>query len=188
MSYQVWHLTWPLKNKGVWKTEKASRAAIPQWLEPKPPHRKLTRRKKVEGSVPDKEASYNSRITTKWSGDRQSPRKRIQNNDSKDDPGSWKRNGGKDEGARNVQQRSRRTKKQTRVNNTVSEMTAILKGINSRITEAEDWISNLEDRVVEITAAEQNKEKQQQQKMTIGATLNTQMTFGATLNAQMFAF
>ena len=67
-------------------------------------------------------------------------------------------------------------------------MTAILKGINSRITEAEDWISNLEDRVVEITAAEQNKEKQQQQKMTIGATLNAQMTFGATLNAQMFAF
>ena len=37
-------------------------------------------------------------------------------------------------------------------------------GINSRITEAEEWISNLEDRVREITAAEQNKEKQQQQK------------------------
>ena len=32
-----------------------------------------------------------------------------------------------------------------------------LKGINSRITEAEEWISDLEDRRVEFTAAEQNK-------------------------------
>ena len=41
--------------------------------------------------------------TTKWSGNRQSFRKRIQNNDSKDDPGSQKKNGGKDlEDARNV--------------------------------------------------------------------------------------
>ena len=34
-----------------------------------------------------------------------------------------------------------------------------LEGINSRITEAEEWISELEDRMVEITAKEQNKEK-----------------------------
>ena len=34
-----------------------------------------------------------------------------------------------------------------------------LEGINSRITEAEEWISNLEDRMVELTATEQNKEK-----------------------------
>ena len=32
-------------------------------------------------------------------------------------------------------------------------------GINSRITEAEEWISDLEDKIVEITTAEQNKEK-----------------------------
>ena len=32
-------------------------------------------------------------------------------------------------------------------------------GINSRITEAEEWISELEDEMVEITAREQNKEK-----------------------------
>ena len=32
-------------------------------------------------------------------------------------------------------------------------------GINSRITEAEERISDLEDKIVEITAAEQNKEK-----------------------------
>ena len=34
-----------------------------------------------------------------------------------------------------------------------------LEGINSRINEAEEQISELEDRVVEITATEQNKEK-----------------------------
>ena len=32
-------------------------------------------------------------------------------------------------------------------------------GINSRITEAEEWISDLEDKIVKITAIEQNKEK-----------------------------
>ena len=39
--------------------------------------------------------------------------------------------------------------KQTEVNDT-------LEGINRRITEAEEWINALEDRLVEITAAEQN--------------------------------
>ena len=34
-----------------------------------------------------------------------------------------------------------------------------LEGINSRITEAEERISDLEDRMVKFTAAEQNKEK-----------------------------
>ena len=34
-----------------------------------------------------------------------------------------------------------------------------LEGINSRINEAEERISELEDRLVEITAAKQNKEK-----------------------------
>ena len=34
-----------------------------------------------------------------------------------------------------------------------------LEGINSRITEAEERISDLEDKIVEITSAEQNKEK-----------------------------
>ena len=32
-----------------------------------------------------------------------------------------------------------------------------LEGIDSRITEAEEWISDLEDRMVEITAMEQSK-------------------------------
>ena len=34
-----------------------------------------------------------------------------------------------------------------------------LEGINSRITEAEERINDLEDKIVEITTAEQNKEK-----------------------------
>ena len=33
-----------------------------------------------------------------------------------------------------------------------------LEAINSRITEAEERISDLEDKIVEITTAEQNKE------------------------------
>ena len=44
------------------------------------------------------------------------------------------------------------------MNNTITEMKNTLEGIN-RITEAEEWISGLEDRMVEFTAAEQKKEK-----------------------------
>ena len=36
-------------------------------------------------------------------------------------------------------------------------MNNTLKGINSRITEAEEWINDLGDRMVEITAKDQNK-------------------------------
>ena len=85
-------------------------------------------------------------------GDRHPSRKRIQNNDSEDDPGSRKKNEGKDqEDAQNVYQRPRRTEKQTEINNTLG-------GINSRITEAEQ-INDLEDRMVELTATEQNIKK-----------------------------
>ena len=45
------------------------------------------------------------------------------------------------------------------MNNTITEMKNTLEGINSRITEAEEWINDLEDRMVEISAAKQNKEK-----------------------------
>ena len=45
------------------------------------------------------------------------------------------------------------------MNNTITEMKNKLEGINSRITEAEEWISDLEDRMVEFIATEQNKEK-----------------------------
>ena len=45
------------------------------------------------------------------------------------------------------------------MNNTITGMKNIQEGIDSRITEAEERISDLEDRMVEFTAVEQNKEK-----------------------------
>ena len=45
------------------------------------------------------------------------------------------------------------------MNNTISEIKNSLQGINSRITEAEEQKSDLEDKIVEITTTEQNKEK-----------------------------
>ena len=38
-------------------------------------------------------------------------------------------------------------------------------GIHRRITEAEAWINNLEDRMVGITTTEQNTEKRMEKKM-----------------------
>ena len=49
--------------------------------------------------------------------------------------------------------------KQTMMNNTIDEIKTSLEGINGRINEAEEQISDLEDKIVEITTAEQNKEK-----------------------------
>ena len=45
------------------------------------------------------------------------------------------------------------------MNDRKTEINNTLEGINSRVTEAKEWISELEDTVVEITATEQNKEK-----------------------------
>ena len=49
--------------------------------------------------------------------------------------------------------------KQTVMNSTINEIKNSLEGINSRKTEAQEWISDLEDKIVEKTTAEQNKEK-----------------------------
>ena len=51
------------------------------------------------------------------------------------------------------------TKDPEELKNKQKEMNNTLEGINSRITEAEELISDLEDRVVEIIAAKQNIEK-----------------------------
>ena len=50
------------------------------------------------------------------------------------------------------------------MNNTITEMKNTLEGINSRITEAEKRISDLEGIRVEFTAAEQNEEKRMKKK------------------------
>ena len=45
------------------------------------------------------------------------------------------------------------------MNNTINEIKHSLEGIHSRITEAKERISDLKDKIVEITTTEQNKEK-----------------------------
>ena len=46
------------------------------------------------------------------------------------------------------------------MNNTITEMKTTLEGINSRITEAEERISDLEDRMVEYNAMDTIKKKE----------------------------
>ena len=48
--------------------------------------------------------------------------------------------------------------KHTETNNKINEIKNMLEGINNRISEVE-WISELEDKMVEITSEEQNKVK-----------------------------
>ena len=50
------------------------------------------------------------------------------------------------------------------MNNQITEMKNTLETINSRKTEAEEQIIELEERVVEIIATEQNKEKRNKRK------------------------
>ena len=51
------------------------------------------------------------------------------------------------------------TKDLEELKNKQTEMNNTLEGINSRITEAEEQVNDLKDKMVEITAAEQNIEK-----------------------------
>ena len=46
------------------------------------------------------------------------------------------------------------------MNNTINEIKNSLEGIKSRITEAEEWISDQEYKIVEITTAERIKKKE----------------------------
>ena len=49
--------------------------------------------------------------------------------------------------------------KHTETNNTITKIKNTLEGINTRISEAEEWISKMEDKMVGITSEEQNKVK-----------------------------
>ena len=51
-------------------------------------------------------------------------------------------------------------KSQYIMNNAINEITNTLEGTNSRITEAEDRISVVEDRMVEINEAEREKKSE----------------------------
>ena len=56
------------------------------------------------------------------------------------------------------------TKDLEELKNKPTEMNKTLEGINSRITEAEEQINDRKDRMVEITATEQNIEKNNEHK------------------------
>ena len=42
------------------------------------------------------------------------------------------------------------------MNNAITEIKNTLEGTNSRVSEAEEWMSELEDGMVEVTAMDQN--------------------------------
>ena len=63
--------------------------------------------------------------------------------------------------------------KQTNMHNTTNKTKNSLEGIDSRITEAEEWISDLEDKIVEITVEEQSKEKRMEEMRTVSETSGT---------------
>ena len=58
-------------------------------------------------------------------------------------------------------------------NNTITEIKNTLEGINSRISETEEWISELEDKMVEITSEEQNKVKRMKELRIVSETSGT---------------
>ena len=68
-------------------------------------------------------------------------------------------------------------RKQAMMDNTTNEIKNTLEGIYSRITEAKERTSDLKDKIVEITTAEQNKEKRMKRTEDslrhIWTTLNT---------------
>ena len=70
--------------------------------------------------------------------------------------------------------------KNKHTNNTITEIKNTLEGINSRMSEAEEWISELEDKIVEITSEDQNKVKRMKR------TKDSQETSGAISNALIF--
>ena len=66
------------------------------------------------------------------------------------------------------------------MDNAIIEFKNILEGTNSRVTEAEDSISEAEDRMVEINEAERKKEKELKEKR------KTSEISGAMLNSPTF--
>ena len=54
-------------------------------------------------------------------------------------------------------------------------MNNTLEGIHSRKTEAEEWISELEDRMVELTTVEQNKENKRKKNILMLLTMYMRM-------------
>jgi len=74
------------------------------------------------------------------------------------------------------------------VNDAITEIKSTLEGTNSRITEAEESISVVEDRMVEINEAERKKEKRIKRNENRDLILRTETseTSGTMLNAPTF--
>ena len=68
---------------------------------------------------------------------------------------------------------------QSIVNNEITEIEITLDNRNSSVTEAEKRLSELEDRMLEINEAEQEKKKERE-------TKTTSETYGTMLNAPIF--
>ena len=96
--------------------------------------------------------------TAKLWGDGQFTWKGIQSVESKDDSRSRKKNGDPDGELKEMFTKELEDLK-NKMNSTIAKMNNKREGINGRLMEAGEWISEMEDRVVEITAAEKNKEK-----------------------------
>ena len=64
------------------------------------------------------------------------------------------------------------------MNNAITETKSTLEGTNSRITEAKDWINEVEDRMVEINEAERKKDLKEMR--------TTSETSGTVLSAPTF--
>ena len=60
------------------------------------------------------------------------------------------------------------TKDLEELKNKQTDIVNTLEGINSRITKAEEQINKLEDRMLEITAAEYRKKKKRQPRRLLG--------------------
>ena len=73
------------------------------------------------------------------------------------------------------------TKDLEKIKNKQTEMNNTLGGINSRITEAEAWIKDLEGSMVQIATAEQNIEKGMKKKMKTAKEIS-----GTTLSILTF--
>ena len=64
------------------------------------------------------------------------------------------------------------------MNNAITEIKSTLEGTNSRITEAEEKISEVEDRMVEINEAERKKElKEMRTTSEMSGTMSNAPTF-----------
>ena len=105
----------------------------------------------------------NGRLPTKrakWNGGKQTKRCRIQKNGDEDAQGNHTQLQGMS-GNYNSMKKEIETinKNEEEMNNTISEIKNTLNGITRKLDEAEDWISELEDKVETNTQVEQLHKK-----------------------------